>query len=113
MTDGRSSRPPRRASRYTVRRICCPASCEQQIRLSVLPVCPRVRSNPRYSKRCRANFRSSRNRSDYIQMNSPFMDRKVWGAEVTKMIKVFGAPVSDEDAKTIIEYLTKDHGKPG
>ena len=30
---------------------------------------------------------------DYIQGNSPFMTRQVWEAEVTKMIKAYGAQV--------------------
>jgi hypothetical protein len=50
---------------------------------------------------------------DYIQMNSPFPDRKVWEAEVTKMIKVFGAPVDEADAKTIVDYLTAHYGSGG
>ncbi|HEV7983509.1 MAG TPA: cytochrome c, partial [Xanthobacteraceae bacterium] len=29
---------------------------------------------------------------DYIQMNSPFPNAALWDAEVTKMIKVYGAP---------------------
>jgi len=49
---------------------------------------------------------------DYILGNSPFMTRQVWDAEVTKMIKVFGAPISDADAKEIVEYLTKNYGQP-
>jgi len=49
---------------------------------------------------------------DYILGNSPFMTRQVWDAEVTKMIKVFGAPISDADAKEIAEYLTKNYGQP-
>lgn len=48
---------------------------------------------------------------DYILGNSPFMTRQVWDAEVTKMIKVFGAPISDADAKEIAEYLTKNYGQ--
>jgi sulfite dehydrogenase (cytochrome) subunit B len=47
---------------------------------------------------------------DYIQMNSPFPSAAVWDAEVTKMIKAFGAPVSDADAKTIADYLKKNYG---
>ena len=47
---------------------------------------------------------------DYILGNSPFMNRTVWDAEVTKMIKVFGAPISDADAKEIVDYLTKNYG---
>jgi mono/diheme cytochrome c family protein len=47
---------------------------------------------------------------DYIQMNSPFKSAAVWDAEVTKMIKAFGAPVSDADTKTIADYLKKNYG---
>lgn len=50
---------------------------------------------------------------DYIQMNSPFPDRKLWEAEVTKMIKVFGAPVDEADAKAIIDYLSRNYGSGG
>ncbi|HEX3632128.1 MAG TPA: cytochrome c [Casimicrobiaceae bacterium] len=49
---------------------------------------------------------------DYIQGNSPFMNRGVWDAEVTKMIKAYGAPVSDADAREIVDYLTKNYGQP-
>jgi len=46
----------------------------------------------------------------YIQMNSPFLNATGWTAEVTKMIKAFGAPISDNDAKTIADYLAKNYG---
>jgi mono/diheme cytochrome c family protein len=49
---------------------------------------------------------------DYILGNSPFMNRQIWDAEVTKMIKGFGAPISDADAKEIAEYLTRNYGQP-
>ncbi len=49
---------------------------------------------------------------DYILGNSPFMTRAVWDAEVTKMIKAFGAPVSDADAKEIVDYLSQNYGAP-
>ena len=49
---------------------------------------------------------------DYILGNSPFMNRTVWDAEVTKMIKAYGAPVSDADAKEIVDYLAKNYGQP-
>ena len=49
---------------------------------------------------------------DYILGNSPFMNRQIWDAEVTKMIKAFGAPISDADAKEIAEYLTRNYGQP-
>ena len=47
---------------------------------------------------------------DYIVGNSPFMNRQVWDAEVTKMIKAFGAPISDADAKVIVDYLVANYG---
>lgn len=48
---------------------------------------------------------------DYIRMNARFMDSKTWEAEVNKMIKTFGAPISEEDSKIILEYLIKNYGK--
>ncbi len=48
---------------------------------------------------------------DYIQMNSPFLDKKGWEASVNKMIKVFGAPIKQEDIGPIVEYLYKHYGK--
>lgn len=47
---------------------------------------------------------------DYVRMNSPFMKPEVWDAEVAKMIKTFGAPISDADAKTIRDYLVQNYG---
>ena len=47
---------------------------------------------------------------DYIVMNSPFPSPVLWEAEVTKMIKAFGAPIGDADAKLIAEYLKKNYG---
>ena len=47
--------------------------------------------------------------TDYIVMQ-PAGNAKQWDAVVTKMIKVFGAPVSDQDAKTIVEYLATQYG---
>ena len=47
---------------------------------------------------------------DYILSNSPFMTRAVWDAEVTKMIKAYGAPISEADGKDIAEYLAKNYG---
>ena len=47
---------------------------------------------------------------DYVQMNSPFLNAAGWDAEVSKMIKLFGAPISDEDAKKIADYLKANYG---
>jgi cytochrome c5 len=49
---------------------------------------------------------------DYIQMNSPFLDRKGWEASVTKMVKAFDAKVKPEDVPKIVDYLVKNYGKP-
>ncbi len=48
---------------------------------------------------------------DYIQMNSPFLDEKGWTAAMNKMVKVMGAPIKEEDQKTIIAYLVAQYGK--
>lgn len=49
--------------------------------------------------------------TDYIVMQ-PRGDAKQWEGVVAKMIKVFGAPLSEADAKTITEYLTRSYGRP-
>ena len=46
----------------------------------------------------------------YIPMNSKFLNAAAWNAEVTKMIKAFGAPIDDGDAKAIADYLAKNYG---
>lgn len=46
----------------------------------------------------------------YIPMNSVYLNSTAWDAEVTKMIKAFGAPIDDADAKVIAEYLKKNYG---
>ena len=46
----------------------------------------------------------------YIQMNSPFLNAAGWNAEIAKMIKAFGAPINDDDAKAIAAYLTAKYG---
>ncbi|MBS0393313.1 MAG: cytochrome c [Proteobacteria bacterium] len=47
---------------------------------------------------------------DYIQMNSRFMKRAAWEAEVRKMIKAMGAPVADEDVPKLVDYLARNYG---
>jgi sulfite dehydrogenase (cytochrome) subunit B len=46
----------------------------------------------------------------YIPMNSPYLNAAGWDAEVTKMIKAYGAPVDDGDAKAIADYLKANYG---
>jgi mono/diheme cytochrome c family protein len=45
--------------------------------------------------------------SDYIKTQPPKRGKAFWDAEVTKMIKVYHAPISDADAKLIGEYLAE------
>jgi sulfite dehydrogenase (cytochrome) subunit B len=47
---------------------------------------------------------------DYVLMNSPFPNAALWDAEVTKMIKAFGAPIDDADARVIADYLKTNYG---
>ena len=46
---------------------------------------------------------------DYIPMQSG-LPGKAWDAIVHKMINAFGAPVGEEDAKIIIDYLSAQYG---
>jgi mono/diheme cytochrome c family protein len=46
---------------------------------------------------------------DYIEMNSPF-PTALWDAEVIKMIRTYGAPIDEADAKVVAEYLKKNYG---
>jgi mono/diheme cytochrome c family protein len=46
----------------------------------------------------------------YIPMNSPYLNAAGWDAEVTKMIKAYGAPIEDADAKAIKDYLSANYG---
>jgi sulfite dehydrogenase (cytochrome) subunit B len=45
--------------------------------------------------------------ADYIstQPRGPKFKKDFWQAEVTKMIKVYGAPIGDADVPRIVEYL--------
>jgi sulfite dehydrogenase (cytochrome) subunit B len=45
---------------------------------------------------------------DYIstQPRNVKSKKDFWQAEVTKMIKVYGAPIEDADVQKIVEYLT-------
>ena len=44
--------------------------------------------------------------ADYIKTQPPMKDKKgFWQAEVTKMIKVYGAPIDDADVGKIVDYL--------
>jgi mono/diheme cytochrome c family protein len=49
--------------------------------------------------------------ADYIstQPRGPKFNKDFWQAEVTKMIKVFGAPIDDADVSKIVEYLAQTY----
>lgn len=47
--------------------------------------------------------------TDYITMQ-PNFSRAQWTGTVNKMIKVFGAPISEEDARIISNYLATQYG---
>jgi hypothetical protein len=47
---------------------------------------------------------------DYIVMNSPFLTRAAWEAEVRKMMKIMGAPIPEDEVAPIVEYLTQHYG---
>ncbi len=49
--------------------------------------------------------------SDYVQTQprGPKFKKDFWQAEVTKMIKVYGAPIDDADVGKIVEYLTANY----
>ena len=40
----------------------------------------------------------------------PFPNAALWDAEITKMIKAYGAPIDDADAKAIADYLKSNYG---
>ncbi len=44
---------------------------------------------------------------DYVTTQPPNRGKAFWEAEVTKMIKVYHAPINDADAKAIADYLAK------
>jgi hypothetical protein len=47
--------------------------------------------------------------TDYIVLQ-PRLDAQRWDAEVKKMITVYGARISDADAKIIADYLARNYG---
>jgi sulfite dehydrogenase (cytochrome) subunit B len=49
--------------------------------------------------------------ADYIntQPRGPKFTRDFWQAEVTKMIKVYGAPIDDADVAKIVDYLASTY----
>ncbi|HEY8008933.1 MAG TPA: cytochrome c [Methylocella sp.] len=46
---------------------------------------------------------------DYINTQPPNRGKAFWVAEITKMIKVYHAPINDADAMAIADYLAKTY----
>ena len=85
---------------FTAALIALPAAADENpVQLKKAPGVDKVEAN------CQACHSLS-----YIPMNSPFLNAAGWDAEVTKMIKAFGAPIDDADAKAIADYLKKNYG---
>jgi hypothetical protein len=50
---------------------------------------------------------------EYIPSNAPAMDRAGWDKTVRKMRERFGAPITDDEAGQILDYLATNYsGKP-
>ena len=49
---------------------------------------------------------------DYITTQQKFPKAK-WQAVVTKMVKVYGAPISEDNAKIIADYIATNYGIGG
>ena len=49
--------------------------------------------------------------ADYVktQPRGEKFKKDFWAAEVTKMVKVYGAPIEDADVGKIVEYLTANY----
>jgi hypothetical protein len=49
--------------------------------------------------------------ADYIttQPQGPKFKKDFWQAEVSKMVKVYGAPIDDADVDKIVDYLSQIH----
>jgi cytochrome c5 len=51
---------------------------------------------------------------EYIPANAPAMDRAAWQKSLQKMRDKFGAPITDEEAKQVLDYLSANYsGKSG
>lgn len=49
--------------------------------------------------------------ADYIYMQPP-LSKEQWRGSITKMKKVFGAPINEADIDTLVNYLMSQNGKP-
>jgi cytochrome c5 len=47
---------------------------------------------------------------DYVAMHARFGTRALWEMEVAKMRNAFKAPLSDDEARQIVDYLARAYG---
>jgi mono/diheme cytochrome c family protein len=47
---------------------------------------------------------------DYVDMHARLGTRALWEAEIAKMRNAFKAPMTDEEARQILEYLERQYG---
>lgn len=64
---------------------------------------PGVENAQRYCLTCHS--------SAYVS-TQPVLSEAQWTAEVTKMRKVYAAPIPDDQVASIVSYLTATYGKP-
>ncbi len=50
--------------------------------------------------------------ADYVSTQPPHMPAAFWQNEVTKMRNAYGAPIPDEAAKAITDYLMATYSEP-
>jgi len=46
---------------------------------------------------------------EYIPSNAPAMNRAAWQKTIQKMKEKFGAPITDEEARQILDYLDANY----
>ena len=47
--------------------------------------------------------------ADYLPNNAPAMDRTAWGKTIQKMRDRYGAPITDQEAQEILDYLAGNY----
>ena len=47
---------------------------------------------------------------DYVEMHARFGSRQVWETAINKMRNAFKAPLTDEEARQILDYLERRYG---
>jgi sulfite dehydrogenase (cytochrome) subunit B len=50
---------------------------------------------------------------EYIPSNAPAMNRVAWQKTIQKMREKFGAPITDEEAQEILDYLAANYSGKG